>query len=146
MELEGDYFLQASPEAVWTALHDVDLLTRCVPGCEFICWQTENTLEAGIELRLGNLQRSYRGEVRITDQSPYAHYRLLFGKPGTPSRVAADIDLNAETGGTRLTYRVEAALDGYLERLGASMVGLVARRIANRFFKILNAEITTREA
>lgn len=145
MKLDGDYFLQASPEAVWAALHDVDLLTRCVPGCEFICWKTENTLEAGIELRLGNLQRSYRGEVHITDQHAPTHYRLLFGKPGAPSRVAADIDLNEETSGTRLAYRVEATLDGYLERLGAPMVGLVARRIANRFFNHLNTQITTRE-
>lgn len=144
MELKGRYALQAPPQAVWEALHDTELLARCVPGCESIRWIAEDTLEAAIELRAGNARRIYRGEVRIADQAPPASYRLLFGKTGGSGSVTARIELSAETPGTRLHYHVEAALDGYLARLGTPMVSLVARRIANRFYKRLNAELAAR--
>jgi len=141
MELKGRHALQATPEAVWDALHDTDLLTRCVPGCRSIHWTTENTLEAAIELRAGNARRTYRGEVRIADQQPPSSYRLLFGKPGEPSSVVATIELAPADADTRLSYHVDAALDGYLARLGGPVVSVIAKRIARRFFKRLNAEL-----
>ena len=140
MELKGRHTLHAPPETVWNALHDTGLLTRCVPGCQSIQWTTENTLEAAIELRAGNARRTYRGEVRIADQQPPSSYRLLFGKPGEPSSVAATIELVPGDAGTRLSYHVDAALDGYLARLGGPVVSIIAKRIANRFFKRMNAE------
>lgn len=141
MEMNGRYVLRALPEMVWAALHDTELLTHCVPGCQGIRWLSGNTLEAEIELRAGSAHRTYRGEVRIADQQPPFHYRLLFGKPGGPSTVVADIDLVSKAQGTRLSYHVDAGLDGYLARLGAPVVSIIARRIANRFFKRLNAEL-----
>lgn len=141
MELDGHHFLHALPETVWAALHDTELLARCVPGCRGIRWLSENTLEAEIELRAGSAYRTYRGGVRIADQRPPSHYRLLFGKTGEPDSVVADIELMPETQGTRLNYHVDAGLDGYLARLGTPVVRVIARRIANRFFKRLNAEL-----
>lgn len=142
MELKGRHGLHAPPETVWDALHDTALLTRCVPGCRSIHWTAENTLEAAIELRAGNAHRTYRGEVRIADQQPPSSYRLLFGKPGEPSSVVATIELVPRDAGTRLSYHVDAALDGYLARLGGPVVSVIAKRIANRFFKRMNAELT----
>lgn len=141
MELKGRYALQAPPEAVWDALHDTGLLVRCVPGCQNIHWTADDTLEAEIELRAGNARRTYRGEVRIADQEPPHRYRLLFAKPGENSSVSARIELEARKSGTRLYYHVEAELDGYLARLGGPVVSLIAKRIANRFYKRLNAEL-----
>lgn len=112
MELYGNHTLQAQPEKVWAALHDTDLLAHCVPGCQGIRWISENTLEAEIELRAGGAYRTYRGEVCITNQRPPDHYRLLFGKSGSPGSVVADIELAPKKQGTRLSYHVNAGLDG----------------------------------
>jgi len=141
MILRGRHALQAPREAVWNALHDTGLLVRCVPGCKSIHWKTNDTLEAEIELRAGNARRRYRGEVRIADQEPPSRYRLLFGKPGESSSVSALITLEAGSPGTRLAYDVEAELDGFLARLGGPVVSMIAKRIANRFYKRLNAEL-----
>lgn len=142
MELHGKHTLLAPPEMVWAALHDTDLLAHCVPGCQGIRWISENTLEAEIELRAGGAYRTYRGEVRITDQRPPDHYRLLFGKSDSPGSVVADIGLAPKEQGTHLSYHVNAGLDGYLARLGTPIVNMIARRIANRFFKRLNDKLT----
>ncbi len=142
VELKGTYILQAPPTTVWTALHDTELLIRCVPGCRSIRWTAENTLAATIELRVGNARRTYSGEVRIADRQPPTHYRLLFGESGQPNSVVATIELTPQVPGTHLSYHVEAALDGYLVRLGAPVASLIAGRIAKRFFKHLNAALT----
>ncbi|MGH8128107.1 MAG: CoxG family protein [Gammaproteobacteria bacterium] len=141
MELNGRYVLCAPPETVWAALHNTELLTLCISGCKAIRWLSDNTLEAEIELRAGSAHRTYKGEVRIADQRPPSHYRLLFGESGESSSVVTDIELIPKAQDTRLSYHVDANLDGYLARLGAPVVRVIARRIANSFFKRLNAEL-----
>ena len=34
MDFKGRYAISAPPEAVWAALHDPQILTRAIPGCE----------------------------------------------------------------------------------------------------------------
>jgi len=53
----------------------------------------------------------------------------------------ATIELTPQAPGTHLSYHVEAALDGYLARLGAPVVSMIAGHIAKRFFKRLNAAL-----
>lgn len=146
MDLEGKHRLQGTPEQVWNALHDTELLTHCVPGCKQIEWIGDDTLEAEIELRIGNAHRSYRGRVRIADALPHNSYRLLFGEDGHASSVAALIELLEDSEHTLLQYTVDAQLDGYLARIGTPVARTVAKRIAKRFFKQLDAELAKAEA
>lgn len=141
MDLEGKHRLHGSPEQVWNALHDTVLLVRCVPGCKQIEWIGTDTLEAEIELSIGNAHRSYKGRVRIADAEPHQSYKLLFGEDGHASSVTALIELEADEGHTRLHYTVDAQLDGYLARIGTPIAKAVAKRIAKRFFKHLNTEL-----
>lgn len=141
MELDGKYLLGGAREEIWNALHDVDLLARCVPGCREIVWIGSDTLEAEIELRMGRNRHAYRGRVRIADAVEPVSYRLLFGETGRGNSVNATIELVTEGRGTRLSYSVEAALDGYLARLGTPLARTIARRIAKRFFQRLDAAL-----
>jgi uncharacterized protein len=141
MDLEGKHRLHGTPEQVWNALHDTVLLARCVPGCKQIEWLGTDTLEAEIELSIGNAHRSYRGRVRIAEADPHQSYKLLFGEDGHASSVTALIELKAEEEFTHLHYTVDAQLDGYLARIGTPVARAVAKRIAKRFFKHLNAEL-----
>lgn len=141
MDIEGKHRLHATPEQVWNALHDTVLLVRCVPGCKQIEWIGEDTLEAEIELSIGNAHRSYRGRVRIADAAPHQSYKLLFGEDGHASSVAALIELAEDSEHTRLHYTVDAQLDGYLARIGTPIARAVAKRIAKRFFRQLNTEL-----
>ncbi|HYW75352.1 MAG TPA: carbon monoxide dehydrogenase subunit G [Gammaproteobacteria bacterium] len=143
MDLAGKHQLQGTPEQVWNALHDTALLARCVPGCKQIEWIGGDTLEAEIELSIGNTHRSYRGRVRIADADPHRSYRLLFGESGQANSVVAVIELEQAEDLTHLSYAVEAQLDGYLARVGTPIARAVAKRIAKRFFKQLNSALKT---
>lgn len=142
MEFEGDHLLRSDPETLWVALHDTELLERCVPGCERVSWIGNNTLEAEIVLRIGAAKRRYRGQVRITDARPYQSYRLSFGAADNGNSVAALIRLEPQVNGTLFHYRVEAQLDHYLAKIGVPVAAAIARRIARRFFRRLDAALT----
>ena len=146
MDLAGKHRLHGTPEQVWNALHDTTLLVRCVPGCKQIDWIGTDTLEAEIELSIGNAHRSYRGRVRIADAEPHQSYKLLFGEDGHASSVTALIELEADEGHTHLHYTVDAQLDGYLMRLGTPVARAVAKRIAKRFFKRLDVALESAPA
>lgn len=141
MEFGGNYLLPADPETLWTALHDTELLERCVPGCERISWIGTDTLEAEIVLRLAAAKRRYRGRVRIADAQPYESYRLLFGASESGSSVAAVIHFEPQQDGTVFRYKVDARLDSYLARLGVPVAAAVARRIAGRFFRNMDTAL-----
>lgn len=138
MELSGEYLLQTDPETLWAALHDPVLLERCVPGCDRVTWTGEDTLIADIVVRAGTAKRRYSGRVRIADARPHERYRLLFGEREHGTTVSALVTLTPVDNGTRFRYHVEARLDGYLARLGASIAAAIAGRIAGRFFKRLD--------
>ena len=141
MNLEGKQRLHGTPQQVWNALHDTTLLIRCVPGCRQIEWIGTDTLEAEIELSIGNTHRSYRGRVRIADAEPHQSYKLLFGGDSRANSVTALIELEAVEDHTHLHYTVDAQLDSYLARIGTPVAKAVAKRIAKRFFRQLNAAI-----
>ncbi|MGH8428619.1 MAG: CoxG family protein [Gammaproteobacteria bacterium] len=143
MEISGEYLLHSTPETVWAALHDAALLERCVPGCESVSWLDATTVEAGLVLRLGAAKRRYRGRVRIADSRPYESYTLLFGESEQGSSVSARIALLPRADATAVCYAVAAQLDGYLAQLGAPVAVAIARRLAKRFFKACDAELTS---
>lgn len=139
MNISGEALLHAAPEAAWAALHDTALLARCVPGCDSIRWLGEDTLHASLVLNAGVARRRYEGRIRIADAVELESYRLLLGShPESPS-VESRIRLEPAPAGTAVYYDVEAKLDGYLERLGTRAASGIARGLAARFFKRLDA-------
>lgn len=131
--------LHAAPAVAWRALHDSELLVRCVPGCENIRWLDGETLEASLVLRIGTARRCYRGYIRIAEAVEPESYKLLLGRSVESSSVESRIRLEPAFEGTTIHYEVEASLDGYLEQLGTSIASGIARGLATRFFKRMDA-------
>ncbi len=138
VEIKGETTIRADPEAVWTALHDTEILARCVPGCERIEWLDEKSLRASLVLRIGAVKRCYEGHIRIAEAVKPERYTLLLGgTPESPS-VTSHIRLEPQSEGTRICYAVEARLDKYFKGLGAKAASAIARRLAALFFKRLD--------
>lgn len=146
MDISGEYRLAHSARTVWEALHDAELLTDCVPGCERIAWLDADTVEAALVLRIGAVRRRYSGRVRIADPRPWESYTLLIGETGQGSTVTSRIRLEPRGGLTAVRYDVEARLDGYLARLGTPIAIAIARRVADRFFRRLTNALDARSA
>ena len=83
MKIAGTHEIDASREVVYQALSDPQILQRCIPGCESLELTAENTYLATMKAGIGPVKGKFKGNVRLEDMQPPAHYRMIVdGKGG----------------------------------------------------------------
>jgi carbon monoxide dehydrogenase subunit G len=127
----------AAREAVWSALHDVDVLRRCLPNCEQLKWQSDHQLDATFRVRLGPLQARLHGLIELSDIQPPEGYTISGRFEGAMAGFAegsCDVRLKEEGAETVLRYDIHSSLGGKLARIASRLTEGSATRLADRFF------------
>lgn len=144
MRLNGEERIEAAPARVWAALNDVDVLKRCLPGCESLEAVDAATYAAVATLKVGPMKARFRGKLALSDVDPPLGYRLRGEAQGGAAGFAdgtASVRLVPDSEGTRLTYQVEATVGGKMAQVGARLLDATARKVADGFFKEFAAAI-----
>jgi carbon monoxide dehydrogenase subunit G len=149
MKMSGTRQLPASQADVWAALNDVDVLKRCIPGCQSLEKLSDTELKATVGLKVGPINAKFNGDVTLSDLNPPNSYRISgTGKGGAAGSATggANVSLAANGGGTELTYDVDAKVSGKIAQLGARLIDATAASLSNKFFDNLAAEFGTSES
>lgn len=138
MELIGEQRLAAPRQRVWDALNDIDVLQRCIPGCETIERAEDGGLTAKVVAKVGPVKATFSGKVRFDNVVEGVSYTISGeGQGGVAgfAKGAADVIL-AEDGpeATVLGYTVRANVGGKLAQLGARLIDSTAKSMAEAFF------------
>jgi uncharacterized protein len=144
MKLTGTRQLSAQPAAVWTKLNDVDVLRRCIPGCESLEKVGENDLKATAALKIGPMAVRFTGDVTLSDLNPPHGYRISGKGSAGPAGMAsggATVKLEPKDGGTLLTYDVDANVGGKIAQLGQRLIDATASQMAEKFFTAFATEV-----
>ncbi|HEU5239650.1 MAG TPA: carbon monoxide dehydrogenase subunit G [Pyrinomonadaceae bacterium] len=143
MKVEGNLEIPASREAVYQALTDPQILQRCIPGCESLEKTDENTYVATMKAGVGSVRGRFKGNVRLEDMQPPAHYRMVVDGKGAPGFVkgTGDFDLQERNDGTAIAYEGEMKVGGVIAGVGQRMIEAAAKMLASQFFKTLAKEI-----
>lgn len=138
MELEGTREIAAPRAKVWAALNDPEVLKACIPGCQEMTGSPEEGFEAVVTQKVGPVKATFRGKVTLEDVVEGESYRIVGeGSGGVAgfARGAAAVRLeDAEAGGTRLSFDVDAKVGGKLAQLGSRIIDGFARSTADKFF------------
>jgi uncharacterized protein len=148
MKLSGSRQLNAPQAEVWAKLNDVDVLARCIPGCETLERAGENQLKALVGLKIGPMSTKFTGDVTLSDLNPPHSYRISGTGKGGPAGMAsggANVKLEAKDGGTLLTYDVDANVSGKIAQLGQRLIDATAAQLAEKFFTNFAAEVEPAE-
>jgi carbon monoxide dehydrogenase subunit G len=138
MEIKGSHHLKADPAAVWAALADPEVLKACIPGCQSLEKLSDTDFQAVAKLKIGPVSATFKGKVHLSDIDAPHGYRISgegeggiagFAKGGAKVRLD-----DAENGGTKLTYDVEAQVGGKIAQLGGRLINGVAKKMADQFF------------
>ena len=138
MTMQGEVTLPADKQTVWAKLNDAETLKLCIPGCQTLEKVTDTHLEATVKVKVGPVGATFKGKVDLTDLDPPNGYKITgegsggiagFAKGGARVGLA-----DAEGGGTRLTYDVEANVGGKIAQLGSRLIDGVAKKMADQFF------------
>jgi len=137
MEMNGSQRIEASREAVYAALNDVDVLRQCIPGCESIEKTSDNEMNAKVTLRIGPVKASFTGKVTLSDLDPPNGYTISGEGSGGMAGFAkggAKVDLVPDGEATILNYTVAAEIGGKIAQLGSRLIDGTAKKLAGDFF------------
>ena len=143
MELQGSVTIPSTPDKVWQALNNPDVLRQCIPGCEEVRQISPEEMHARVMLKLGPVRANFVGKVKLTDVRPVQGCTLNFEGSGGSAGFAKGssvINLSATPEGTRLDYTAQASVAGKLGQIGGRLMDASARQLADRFFVAFKAQ------
>ncbi len=138
MELSGERTIAAGRVEVWKALNNPEILQAAIPGCTEMTGNAVDGYEATVTQKIGPVKATFKGVVGLSDIVEATSYRISGeGKGGAAGYASggADVTLSDVEGGTLLQYEVQAKVGGKIASLGGRLIGGVAKKLADRFFK-----------
>lgn len=144
MQLTDHRDIKSSPEAVWAAILDPEVLSACIPGCESLTGSPEAGYEAVVVQKVGPVKARFTGVVSLSDMVPGRAVTISGEGKGGPAGYAkggAKVTLEPGPEGTRLSYEVEASVGGKLAQLGSRLIDGFAKKLADEFFERFKATV-----
>ena len=144
MDFKDNRIIAATPQKVWEHLLDPEILRLCVPGCQILTGSVEDGFEATATQKVGPVKATFKGTVQLSDlKAPHSLRISGKGEGGAAGFVRgdADVTLEADGAGTKLTYAVTAQIGGKLAQLGSRIVDSFVSQMAEQFFQTFQTQV-----
>jgi carbon monoxide dehydrogenase subunit G len=144
MTLDGIYHVPAPRERVFAALTDPAVLQRLIEGCESFAKRADGVYEARLKVGIGSIKGTYAGEARMEDVNPPESYTLIVNGRGAPGFVkgTANMRLAPSAAATEVSCHADVQVGGLIVAVGSRLIEAVARRMMDKFFMGLAAELS----
>ena len=145
MKYQGKVSLQATAEAVWDVVLDIDQFADCMPGLQDLVKIDERTFEGGMSARVGPVSGDFRFRAQIVDaEEPVSLSAHVAGEDSlTKSTMTSDITMNLSPDGisTELTYAAEVNIKGRLGIVGDMILRATGAQVIEEFFNRLRKKV-----
>lgn len=142
MKVTGTSTLAADRATVFAALNDPTVLVATIPGCQRLEALGDDSFKMTVAAGVGSIKGVYDGEVHLSDQQEPASFRMKAQGSGAPGTIGADVSVtlvDAPGGGTTLSYDADATVGGMIGGVGQRMLTGVSKRMADEFFRNVDA-------
>lgn len=137
MKMAAEQRIAAPRQRVWESLNDPAILRASIPGCQSLDKESDVRFNATVEVKVGPIGARFKGAVSFEDISPANGYTLILeGNGGIAGTVKgrAKVRLSDDSGGTLISYDVDAQVGGRMAQLGGPIIDATAKQLAGRFF------------
>lgn len=144
IEYSGKTSIAVTRNIVWSAINNPEILKACIPGCTEFTGTPEKGYLAVVTQKIGPVKATFRGNVQLTDIFQEESCTIVGeGKGGAAgfAKGLAKVSLKDIEGGTEVTYTVDARIGGKIAQIGSRLVKGVAKKVADEFFKRLQAKL-----
>lgn len=137
MDIKGEYRIPADRQTVWNALNDPEVLKRCIPGCESLDKEADDSYTARMLAKIGPVKAKFSTSISLTDLNPPESYTISGQGKGGPAgfgKGSAEVRLSESGDETLLSYSASMQVGGKLAQVGSRLVVGTARKYADDFF------------
>ena len=150
MKFSGFYELDSSKKKVWKNLNNIDVLKKCIDGCEEFLYVNNNKYNAKISIKLGPVNASFRSTIEINNIIEEESYEIKAqgsaGQLGNASGIVR-VFLKELDKKTVLNYEADTRINGRIAQLGSRLIDGSVKKNTNLFFqnfsKILSEDSNT---
>ena len=149
MVITTRFDLGAPVDAAWAYLLDVPKIAHCVPGASLTDVVDDKTYAGKVEVKLGPIGVSYKGQITIESMDPTTHTVRVKaegaetrGRGGASAVMTAQLEAKGE--GTTVVMTTDLSVSGVVAQFGRTgIIQEVAQRMANRFASCVDQELKT---
>ena len=136
MNLTGSYKLNVKKEIVWQALNNLDILKKCIPGCESFEKESDTIFNATVTNQIGPMNATFSGKVILLNIQENRSYTLSGEGQSSVgfANGSANVKLKEENKSTILSYEVDVNVGGKVAQLGSRLIDGVAKKMSDYFF------------
>jgi carbon monoxide dehydrogenase subunit G len=143
LDIGGSEAIPASVEALWVALNDPKVLTRCIPGCKTMTEIAPDAYKVDMQLRVAAVGGSFEGEISLSDKQAPKTCNIKVSGAGTLGHgngtARFEIEPDGENG-TKLIYKGNGEIGGLVAGVGQRILASVSKHLIGRFFVALRKE------
>jgi hypothetical protein len=143
LDIGGNETIHAPVEALWKALNDPIVLTRCIPGCKTMTEIVPDAYKVEMQLRVAAVGGTFEGEIALSDKEPPKACSIKVSGAGTlgHGNGSARFEIAPEgTNSSRLTYQGVGEIGGLVAGVGQRILSSVSKHLVGRFFTALRKE------
>jgi carbon monoxide dehydrogenase subunit G len=143
LDIGGNETIPTSVDALWVALNDPAVLTRCVPGCKSMTEIAPDSYKVEMQLRVAAVGGSFEGEIQLSDKQAPKSCSIRVSGAGTlgHGHGTARFDIEPDGEGTsRLVYKGTGEIGGLVAGVGQRILASVSKHLIGRFFVALRKE------
>ena len=143
MQLEGNNTIHSTPELIFAALQNPEMLAKCVPGVKKLEVEAEGIFKTTLEVAIGPVKGTFNGKVSVLDmvENQALTLKVEMRSPVGIASAIGRVTLYPEDGATRVHWAGEPQLGGMIASVGARLIGGVAKAQADLFFSKLESEL-----
>ena len=149
MELADEIVIPATRDMVYKSLNDIEILKKCIRGCQELVATSDTEMAAIVVLKIGPIKAKFNGTVTLDEPRAPQFFSLSGQGDGGVAgfaRGGADVELVADGASTILKYTAKAETGGKIAQLGNRLITSTAKKLSKQFFGNFETEMTGDEA
>ena len=138
MELNDEVKIPERLEYVYSCLNNLEVLQKCIPGCEELLECEDGTLIAKVVLKIGPIKAKFKGKIFLDLSNGPEKYSLNGEGDGGMAGFAkggADVELIKDGNETILKYVAKSSVTGKIAQLGSRLILNTAKKLSKAFFE-----------
>ena len=143
LDIGGSEAIPGSADALWVALNDPKVLTRCIPGCKSMVEIEPDAYKVDMQLRVAAVGGSFEGEISLFEKEPPRACSIKVSGAGSLGHGNGTARFTIEPDGEdscRLLYKGTGEIGGLVAGVGQRILSSVSKHLISRFFVALRKE------